>query len=130
MIKEGNRYFDVFDIRLYGNIYTIPARIELIRKKLVDAGARKPIICTEYHGPGLFEFPENRKYVGMMGAWTQSITNQGNAEQSTNLTRTQQQAVKDLYNNMSKLCLKRRCSWSAAPRIWKTDFSESLAGNW
>lgn len=101
VIKQGNPYFDVFDIRLYGNLYTIPARIELIRKKLVDVGARKPIICTEYHGPGLFEFPENRKYVGMMAAWTQSITNQANAQQSTNLTRTQQQSVKDLYNDMT-----------------------------
>jgi hypothetical protein len=103
VIREGNPYFDIFDLRLYGNIDTIPARIEFIRKKLTDAGATKPIICTEYHGPGLFEFAENRKYVGLIGAWTQSITNQRDAEQSKNLTRSQQQAVRDLYKDMSNL---------------------------
>jgi hypothetical protein len=103
VIKEGNPYFDIFDLRLYGNVYTIPARIEFMRKKLTDAGARRPIICTEYHGPGLFEFPENRKYIGMLGAWIQSITNQGNAEQSKQLTQAQQHGVRDLYKNMHTL---------------------------
>src|SRR5262249_33166857 len=63
----------------------------------------KPMICTEYNGPGLFEFPVNRRYVGMLGAWTRSITNQRDAEQSKNLTQVQQQAVRELYNDMTKL---------------------------
>src|SRR5262249_58920346 len=69
----------------------------------IDTGAEKPIICTEYHGPGLFEFPENRKYASLMGAWTQSITNQSKADQSKKLTETQQKGVADLYKNMAKL---------------------------
>jgi hypothetical protein len=102
-IKEGHKSFDIFDIRLYGNPYTIPARIEFIRKKLIDAGAERPIICTEYHGPGFFEFPGNRKYASLMSAWTQSITNQSKADQSKKLTATQQKGVADLYKDMAKL---------------------------
>lgn len=72
--KEGRAAFDVFDLRLYGDPYTIPARVQFMRDKMLALGDDKPIICTEYGGPNLFEFPENRKYVPLVATWMQAVT--------------------------------------------------------
>jgi hypothetical protein len=73
VLKEGRAAFDVFDLRLYGDPYTIPARVQFMREKMLALGYDKPIICTEYGGPNLFEFPENRKYVPLVASWTQAV---------------------------------------------------------
>jgi hypothetical protein len=72
-IKEASAYFDIFDIRLYANPYTIPARVEYFKKQLADSGRHQPIICTEYNGPGFFGFPVNFKYIGQVTEWQRVI---------------------------------------------------------
>jgi hypothetical protein len=72
-LKEGRAAFDVFDLRLYGDPYTIPARVQFMREKMLALGYDKPILCTEYGGPNLFEFPENRKYVPLVASWVEAV---------------------------------------------------------
>ena len=38
LLREGREYFDVFDLHLYGDPYTIPARIEFMRRKMAALG--------------------------------------------------------------------------------------------
>jgi hypothetical protein len=77
VLKDGAEFFDAFDIRLYIDPYTIPARVDYMRHKMTDLGYRKPIICTEYNGPYFFDYPENRPYADLMGPWMNSITTEG-----------------------------------------------------
>ena len=75
VIREAHDSFDVFDLRLYGDAYTITARVEYFKQVLHAVGKDAPIICTEYGGPNFFEFPENRQYVPLINSWMQSIEN-------------------------------------------------------
>jgi len=54
--------FDLFDLHLYGDPYTIPARIDAVRQAMRAAGTERPIIVSEYDGPGFFEFHANRRW--------------------------------------------------------------------
>lgn len=72
-IKEASAYFDIFDLRLYANPYTIQARVEYFKKQLADSGHNQPIICTEYNGPGFFGFPVNFKYIGQVTDWQRAV---------------------------------------------------------
>jgi uridylate kinase len=74
VLKEGADSFDVFDMRLYADPYTIPGRVAYMRQKMAELGYEKPIICTEYNGPGFFELLENLQYVSLAEPWTASIT--------------------------------------------------------
>jgi hypothetical protein len=58
--------FDIFDLHLYGNPYTIPARIEAVRALMRKTGPVRPIIASEYGGPGFFEFKANRRWSGSL----------------------------------------------------------------
>lgn len=73
-ISEASDCFDIFDIRLYADPYTIPYRVEYFKKILKEKGKNQPIICTEYNGPGLFEFQQNFQYVGIINKWQQMIS--------------------------------------------------------
>ncbi len=83
VLKEGRNSFDVFDLRLYANPYTIQGRVETIRAKMRALGYDKPILCTEYGGPGLFEFLVNRKYISLATAWSQVMQKQGTSGELT-----------------------------------------------
>jgi hypothetical protein len=101
VLKDGRYAFDVFDLRLYGDPYTIVPRVEFIRQKMMTFGYEKPIICTEYGGPNLFEFPENRKYIPLVVSWSQSMTkpaDSGSASESADKNQ-----IKELYDNMGAL---------------------------
>ena len=58
VIRYGKDYFDVLDIRLYKDKYDIPMRVEWFRDRMRKYGYEKPIVCTEFGGPGSWEFPE------------------------------------------------------------------------
>lgn len=58
--------FDVFDVHLYGDPYTIPDRIEFLRKLMHDSGADRPMLAAEYGGPSFFEFKTNRRWFGQL----------------------------------------------------------------
>jgi hypothetical protein len=102
VLKEGRDAFDLFDLRLYGDSYTIVARVEFMRQKMLALGYNKPIICTEYGGPAFFQFAENRKYFSLLSSWMQSVvqTDQNGAPLQDNAGSTQ---IAELYQRMSSL---------------------------
>lgn len=75
LIREGSSYFDVFDLRLYADPYTIPLRVAYFRDKLNELGGGQPMICTEYNGPGFYAFPPNMEYISIAIQWQQSVSN-------------------------------------------------------
>jgi len=62
VLASAGNSFDVFDLHLYGNPYTIPDRVAAVREMMRWAGSEKPIIAAEYHGPGFFDFKANRRW--------------------------------------------------------------------
>jgi len=100
VLKEGRDAFDIFDLRLYGDPYTIVARVDFMRAKMVALGYEKPIICTEYGGPGLFEFPENRKYIPLVTSWSQALAK---PDQQGAAAPAATNPIEDLYRKMSEL---------------------------
>jgi hypothetical protein len=80
LLTAGRNLFDVVDLHLYADPYTIGARVDFVRSKMHALGLTQPIIATEYDGPGFFEFPANRRYFGLLQSWGQSVA-AGGAEQ-------------------------------------------------
>jgi hypothetical protein len=74
VLQQAAGAFDIFDLRLYGDPYSIVARIEYMRGKMRALGFEKPFLCTEYGGPNLFEFAANRQYLPLVEAWSQHAT--------------------------------------------------------
>ncbi len=72
-IAQTKGLFDAFDLRLYADPYTIPYRVNHVREMMTNHGVDKPILCTEYGGPGLFEFRENLALVPLATTWSQSV---------------------------------------------------------
>jgi hypothetical protein len=66
VIAHAAGAYDVFDLRLYADPYTIPARVAFVRGLMAKAGGMKPIVASEYNGPGFFDFPVNRRWAGGM----------------------------------------------------------------
>lgn len=79
VLRNAKDSFDIFDLRLYANAYTIPDRVEYMRKKMADLGYEKSIVCTEYNGPGFFDMADNRPFIPLVMAWSTSIANQAKA---------------------------------------------------
>jgi len=102
VLKEGRDAFDLFDLRLYGDSYSIVARVEFMRQKMLALGYNKPIICTEYGGPAFFQFAENRKYFSLLSSWMQSVvqTDQDAARRQDHAGGNQ---IAELYSRMSSL---------------------------
>lgn len=101
-LKEGRNAFDLFDLRLYGDSYTIVARVEIMRQKMRALGYDKPIICTEYGGPAFFQFVQNRKYFSLLTSWTQSLlrTDANGAPQPDD---SGAKLIADLYSKIDSL---------------------------
>lgn len=114
VLRVGRDDFDVFDIHLYADPYTIPARVEAIRRKMDDLGSRKPILCTEYHGPGLFEFPANFQYGGLAGSWSSAITDDREGQRSARRAQTAQ-GVGKLYAHMETLAPQTQMFMQGCP---------------
>ncbi|MGZ3298445.1 MAG: hypothetical protein ACXU8O_05490 [Asticcacaulis sp.] len=66
LIEKTAGSYDLFDLRLYANVYTIPDRVAWVRHEMEAHGGLRPIIATEYDGPGFFEFHANRRYAAML----------------------------------------------------------------
>lgn len=60
IFKAGRDYFDVFDIKLYGDIYNIPYRVDRVKEKMRHYGFQKPVISSEYGGPTPEQIPESK----------------------------------------------------------------------
>src|SRR5262249_4450474 len=102
VLNEASQYFDVLDIHLSSDPYTIPARVELTRSKMAALGYTKPIISTEYNGPGFFEFPANRRYYGLLQSWSQSLASSDAAAGSPG-GKTTAGGIPGLYDQMASL---------------------------
>jgi hypothetical protein len=102
VFAEGRDAFDFFDLRLYADPYTIVARVDYMRQRMHDLGFDKPIICTEYGGPGLFEFPQNLQYVPLISTWMQSVQNPGTNGFSS-ADQSGSNKISALYAKMSTL---------------------------
>jgi hypothetical protein len=61
VVKQAAGAYDLFDLHLYGNPYTIPARVAAVRAMMARSGGEKPIVASEYSGPSFFEFKANRR---------------------------------------------------------------------
>ena len=51
LLYHGRDYFDIVDVRLYLDPYTIPTRVQWFKNKMADYGYSKPLVSTEYGGP-------------------------------------------------------------------------------
>ena len=51
VIKHAKDYYDMLDVRLYGDEYDIPKRVEWFRGAMKRYGYEKPIVSTEFGGP-------------------------------------------------------------------------------
>ncbi|HEY5408095.1 MAG TPA: hypothetical protein VIJ92_13455 [Ginsengibacter sp.] len=97
-IREAADYFDIFDVRLYANPYTIPARVEYFKKELADSAHGQPIICTEYNGPGFFGFPVNFKYIGQIVEWQRVVATHDSVAYAK-----MKDPVADMYDSINTL---------------------------
>ena len=102
VLKEDRDAFDLFDLRLYGDSYTIVARVEFMRQKMLALGYNKPVICTEYGGSAFFQFPENRKYFSLLSSWMQSVA-QGSPDGAALQDKAGGNQIAELYQRMSSL---------------------------
>jgi hypothetical protein len=59
-------------------------------------------VCTEYGGPGLFEFAENRAHVALMSTWSAATTTT-NASGAPTTDTTSAQRIATLYDEMATL---------------------------
>jgi hypothetical protein len=102
VLREASDAFDIFDMRLYADAYTIPERVEYMRRRMQDLGCPKPIICTEYNGPGFFERPVNMKYLGIAATWSEAVAAEvaadGSAKQDAGPA-----AIRRMYDRMASL---------------------------
>ncbi len=51
VIKYSKDYYDLLDVRLYEDMYTIRDRVKWFRDRMKKYGYEKPIISTEFGGP-------------------------------------------------------------------------------
>jgi hypothetical protein len=97
VLQAGAEAFDVFDLRLYGDPYSIEARVAYLRSRMRAFGYERPFICTEYGGPGLFEFRENHRYIPLVATWSQTVS----AGPATAATKAN--PIAGMYATMSSL---------------------------
>ena len=74
-LEYAKDWFDVVDLRLYEELYTVPDRVEWFANKMNDFGYTKPIFATEYGGPHPCGFPDGwDEIVGVMQDWSLAKT--------------------------------------------------------
>ncbi len=98
VIAAAATAFDVFDLRVYADPYTIPDRVRTIREMIRRTGGDKPIIASEYNGPGFFEFAANRR-------WASALMNPATAAD----------ALKGLVDSIDTLPVETRMFLPEAP---------------
>jgi hypothetical protein len=66
ILRDTGNAYDLFDLHLYADPYTIPARVAFVRAEMRAAGHIRPIIASEVSGPGFFEFKANRRFAAAL----------------------------------------------------------------
>jgi hypothetical protein len=100
VLREGK--FELFDMHLYNDPYTIPACVDFMRQKMAAIGIPHPMVCTEYGGPGFFAFDENHQYLSLIASWAQSGF-QTDEQGFPGEDKFGGSRIEDLYRNMSSL---------------------------
>ncbi len=59
VFREAKDSFDLVDLHLYADVYTIPYRVEWFRKRMAEIGVNKGIVAVEYGGPTPLEIPRS-----------------------------------------------------------------------
>jgi hypothetical protein len=114
VLDEARDSFDLFDLRLYGDPYTIPARVNYIRSRMQAYGYEKPIVCTEYGGPNFFELPENRQYIEFVSTWSQAVTTPGTDPLSSGDQHSMNK-IEELYLGMPSLAPQTQMFMQGCP---------------
>jgi hypothetical protein len=102
VMKEAADAFDIFDLRLYADPYTIPWRVDYIRGRMRAYGYEKPIIATEYGGPGFYEFLPNLRFAPLVMKWLQAVA-AGHANGNPAAADAGQGGVGELYGKINQL---------------------------
>jgi len=87
---------------LFAGRKTIEARIAYMRDRMRAHGFERPIVCTEYGGPNLFEFPENRQYLPLVQNWSQGAS-QSDAQGMPTPEVNSMNPIAQLYADMPSL---------------------------
>ena len=74
---KAEDYFDMVDVRIYRELYSIPMRIKWFKDKMFEYGYQKPIVATEYGGPHPCQF---LGYDEVQSVLYDFVTGQGNPE--------------------------------------------------
>ena len=114
VIGEGTEAYDLFDLRLYNDPYTIPACVQFMRQKMLALGCEKPVICTEYGGPNFFSFAENRQYIPLIASWAQSGL-RTNDQGSPGVDVAGKRQIKELYQKMGRLAPQTQMFMQGCP---------------
>jgi len=122
VLKEAAAAFDVFDLRLYADPYSIPARVDYIRGRMQAYGYVKPIIATEYNGPGFYEFAPNIKHVPLVLKWLQAVA-AGHANGTPRRPTLDRTVSRNSIATWATCPRRRRCSCKAALRICRPSSS-------
>lgn len=103
LLQHGADSFDVFDLHLYGDVYTVPACIQFYCQKMAALGYQKPLFIGEYNGPAPFEFGENFPFIGhLMGEFIASILDE-DLQAQTEHSEAESRAIQTLYDRMDQL---------------------------
>jgi hypothetical protein len=116
VFREGKDYYDIFDLRLYNDMYRIPTRVSWFRNRMKELECTKPIVCTEYGGPLPNEFPQFRQLraelSGKRTHWSDiygfevqdtETTREGLADERARKQRALREAIHRLKANKDKL---------------------------
>jgi hypothetical protein len=106
LLEHAKGFFDVLDLHLYHDVYTIPKTMVYFKQKMQEYGYEYPIFVGEYNGPAFVNFAENAaqmphvmKAMHSMVAAILSPDKDIQIEQD----RAEQQAMKELYGRMTSL---------------------------
>jgi len=124
VMKEGQQAFDVFDLRLYGDPYTIVPRVAYMRERMRSAGKEKPIFCTEYGGPNLFEFPQNLQYLSLVSAWSQNMAAGGPGGTQAGAAKN---PIEELYEKRDTLAPQTQMFLQGAPEALEAKYQRIQA---
>lgn len=106
LLAHAQNLFDVLDVHLYQDPYTIVATLGYFRRVMTAHGYDRPIFIGEYNGPALVAFPENRRHLKpvmqAMRSLSKSLRTRDAAKADT-LGAAERRAIAGLYEQMPQL---------------------------
>jgi hypothetical protein len=106
LLRKGVGLFDVVDLHLYQNVYTIPASIAYFRRKMATFGPERPLFIGEYNGPPFTDFPENARHMPLIMKALSALADSLSARDPHKVAAqsdAERQAMMTLYRQMPAL---------------------------